>query len=117
MRLRPKNLHRWEDVVWRLVFRYGFWFMLAFCIVLFILFATGMFAQDKLGLRRLFGCVIVGYLAVCMALMATASLRLGLSECRGRDTRTSLWAMVFPWMFGGLLLTGSIWIFWRIFVP
>jgi len=115
MKLRPKN-RSWEDTVWRLVFGYGFWFMFAFCALLFVLFATGVFAHEKLGLSSLFGRILVGYVALCMALLGSIAARVAYGEFREWHTRRSIWALLFPSLFGGLLLSGSVWIFWRIFV-
>jgi hypothetical protein len=99
--------------LWRIL-SVGFWFMLAFCIALFVLTATGILAREKFGLSSLFGRIIVGYVAFYMALLGSVAVQVARDEFREWHSRRSVRAFLLPAIFGGLLWSGSAWIFWRI---
>jgi len=104
----------WQDILWRLVFRRGYWVMLAICVVLLILFATGVFTHEKFGFNGVLWTAIFGWVALCMVLFGIAVLEVALAEFRAKATERSIWGLVFSSVFGSLLLGGAGWMIWNI---
>lgn len=111
-----KTLLRGERVA-ALVLKNGFWVVLALCITLFILFATGFFRHENLGLDRVFGHILVGYVDLGIAFFGVMALQVGYSEFRKRKRRakpTPLLRLAFVGLLGVLLLAGSLRLFWLL---
>ncbi len=113
MKLRSPKVQGWVDVPLWLAY-WGFWSMLGLCILTFVLFGTGIFASPRLGLGRVIGHILFGYVDYCLALLGVGFLHTALSGFRRRDAAAPASGLVFICVFGAVLLTGSIWLLWQL---
>ncbi len=116
IQFRFLRLRHWYDLPLWLVYR-GFWVMIGLCLVLFILFATGVFAHEKVGLDRFFGRIIVGYVDFYFGVLGFGFVATAFSGFRARrqgDKSACAGGLVCVTVMGGVFLVGSGWLLWRL---